>query len=55
VHPFDDPTIVIGQGTVGLELLEDAEALDAVVVPIGGAASSPASRWRSRRGRPRRA
>jgi threonine dehydratase len=36
VHPFDDPTIAIGQGTVGLELLEDAEALDAVVVPIGG-------------------
>jgi len=36
IHPFDDPAIVIGQGTVGLELLEDAEALDAVVVPIGG-------------------
>jgi threonine dehydratase len=36
VHPFDDEAILLGQGTAGLELLEDAEALDAVVVPIGG-------------------
>lgn len=36
IHPFDDVDILIGQGTVGLELMEDAEALDAVVVPIGG-------------------
>lgn len=36
VHPFDDEAILIGQGTAGLELMEDAEALDAVVVPIGG-------------------
>lgn len=36
IHPFDDVAILIGQGTTGLELLEDAEALDAVVVPIGG-------------------
>jgi threonine dehydratase len=36
VHPYDDPMIVAGQGTVALELLEDAPDLDCVVVPIGG-------------------
>ncbi|HVF83560.1 MAG TPA: threonine ammonia-lyase [Sphingomicrobium sp.] len=36
VHPFDDPYIVAGAGTVGTELLEDVPDLDAVVVPIGG-------------------
>lgn len=36
VHPYDDPKIVAGQGTIGLELLEDRPDLDCVVVPIGG-------------------
>ena len=36
VHPFDDPHIVAGQGTLGLELLEDIEGLARVVVPVGG-------------------
>jgi threonine dehydratase len=36
VHPFDDPAVVAGQGTVGLELLEQNPHLDVVVVPIGG-------------------
>jgi threonine dehydratase len=36
VHPFDDPLVVAGQGTVGLELLEDAPETDTVVVPVGG-------------------
>jgi threonine dehydratase len=36
VHPFDDPDIIAGQGTVGLELLEQVPDLDAVLVPIGG-------------------
>lgn len=36
VHPYDDPKIVAGQGTIGLELLADNPDLDAVVVPIGG-------------------
>ena len=36
IHPFDDPRIVAGQGTVGLELTEDAPGLDTVVVPVGG-------------------
>ena len=36
VHPFDDARVVAGQGTLGLELLEQIETLDAVVVPVGG-------------------
>ena len=36
VHPFADPAIVAGQGTVGLEILEDRPDLDAVVVCVGG-------------------
>jgi threonine dehydratase len=36
VHPFDDPRVVAGQGTLGLELLEQVSDLDAVVVPVGG-------------------
>ncbi len=36
VHPFDDPLIMAGQGTVGLEILEDLRDVDAVIVPVGG-------------------
>lgn len=36
IHPYDDPIVMAGQGTCGLELLEDAGPLDALVVPIGG-------------------
>ena len=36
VHPFDDPLVLAGQGTVGLEILEDVPDVDAVVVPVGG-------------------
>ena len=36
VHPFDDEQVIAGQGTVGLELLEQVEGLDAVLVPVGG-------------------
>ncbi|MEM9222818.1 MAG: threonine ammonia-lyase [Pseudomonadota bacterium] len=36
IHPYDDPHIIRGQGTVGLELLEQAPELDVIVVPIGG-------------------
>jgi threonine dehydratase len=36
VHPFDDPQVISGAGTVALEMLEDAPDLDAIVVPIGG-------------------
>ncbi len=36
VHPYDDPLVIAGQGTVGLEILEDDADLDCVVIPIGG-------------------
>ncbi|ABQ68753.1 threonine ammonia-lyase [Rhizorhabdus wittichii] len=36
VHPFDDPDVIAGQGTVALEMLEDAPEIDTLVVPIGG-------------------
>ncbi|MBS7669180.1 threonine ammonia-lyase [Croceicoccus gelatinilyticus] len=36
VHPFDDPVVAAGQGTVGLEMLDDVPELDTLVVPIGG-------------------
>ncbi|HET8743071.1 MAG TPA: pyridoxal-phosphate dependent enzyme [Gaiella sp.] len=37
VHPFDDPLVMAGQGTVGLEILEDAPATEVIAVPVGGA------------------
>jgi threonine dehydratase len=36
VHPFDDPLIIAGQGTIGLEILDQVPDVDAVVVPVGG-------------------
>jgi threonine dehydratase len=36
IHPYDDAAVVAGQGTVALEMLEQAPALDALVVPVGG-------------------
>ncbi len=36
VHPFDDPDVIAGQGTVGLEILEQLPDVDVVIVPIGG-------------------
>ena len=36
VHPFDDPRVIAGQGTVAIEMFEDVGGLDALVVPIGG-------------------
>lgn len=36
VHPFDDVEVMAGQGTIGLELLEQLPDLDAVIVPVGG-------------------
>jgi len=35
-HPYDDPVVVAGQGTLGLELLDDADDLGTVVIPLGG-------------------
>ena len=36
VHPYDDPAVIAGQGTVGLELLDQVPGLTQVVVPVGG-------------------
>jgi threonine dehydratase len=36
VHPYDDPAVIAGQGTIGFELLADLPDLDTIVVPIGG-------------------
>jgi threonine dehydratase len=36
IHPFDDIDVIAGQGTIGLELLDQMKDLDAVIVPIGG-------------------
>jgi threonine dehydratase len=36
VHPYDDPEVIRGQGTIGLEILADKPDLDAVLVPVGG-------------------
>jgi threonine dehydratase len=36
IHGFDDPAVIAGQGTIGLELIEQVPQLDAVIVPVGG-------------------
>lgn len=36
IHPYDDPRIIAGQGTAGLELVEDRPDLDTLIVPVGG-------------------
>ncbi len=36
IHPYDDPGIIAGQGTLALEMLQDAPDLDALIIPVGG-------------------
>jgi threonine dehydratase len=36
VHPYDDPRIIAGQGTIGLEMMQDVPELDTIVAPVGG-------------------
>ena len=36
VHPFDDDEVILGQSTVGLEIMEDLQDIDAILVPVGG-------------------
>lgn len=36
VHPFDDPQVMAGQGTIALEVLEQIKSLDSIIIPIGG-------------------
>ncbi len=47
IHPFDDPWIIAGQGTVGLEILEDIDAPDKILVPVGGGGLVGGHRHRS--------
>ena len=36
IHPFDDEDVIAGQGTIGLEILDQLPDVEAVVVPVGG-------------------
>ncbi|OGA14477.1 MAG: threonine ammonia-lyase [Betaproteobacteria bacterium RIFCSPLOWO2_02_FULL_63_19] len=36
IHPYDDPAVIAGQGTIAIEMLEDAPGLEMLIVPIGG-------------------
>ncbi len=36
IHPFDDPDVIAGQGTIGLEILDQLKDVDVIVVPVGG-------------------
>ncbi len=36
IHPFDDPQVIAGQGTIALEMLEEVPDLDVLVIPVGG-------------------
>ena len=36
VHPYDDPAVIAGQGTIALEMLADDQGLDTLLVPVGG-------------------
>lgn len=36
IHPYDDPLVIAGQGTLAMEMLEDVPQLDALIVPVGG-------------------
>ncbi len=49
IHPFEDPVVIAGQGTIGLELAEQIQAVGTVVIPVGGGGSPPASRSRCAR------
>ena len=46
VHAFEDERVIAGQGTIGLELAEQAPDADTVLIPIGGGGSRRASSWR---------
>ena len=55
VHPFDDELVIAGQGTVGLEILEDVPDADAIVVPLGGGGPALGDRARGQEPAARRA
>lgn len=52
IHPFDDPEVLTGQGTMGLELLDQIPDLGTVVIPIGGGGLAGATAWTIKQIRP---
>ena len=36
IHPFDDEQVIAGQGTIGLEILEEVPEVETIIVPVGG-------------------
>lgn len=52
IHPFDDPEVLTGQGTMGLELLDQVPELGTVVIPIGGGGLAGATAWTIKQIRP---
>jgi threonine dehydratase len=53
VHPYDDPHVIAGQGTIALEMLEEVPGLDVLVIPIGGGGLISGIATRRRRSSPR--
>lgn len=52
IHPYDDPAIMAGQGTLALEMLEDAPDLDVIIIPLGGGGLMAANAISARNLRP---
>lgn len=52
IHPFDDPRVVAGQGTIGLEILEELPDADTVVVPLSGGGLAGGLAWALKRTKP---
>ncbi len=52
IHPYDDPEVIAGQGTLGLEILEDLPEVDTVVVPVGGGGLAAGVTLALKEGRP---
>ena len=44
IHPFEDPLVIAGQGTIGLELAEQVADAETVVIPVGGGGLASGSR-----------
>ncbi len=54
IHPFDDEQLIVGQGTLGLEIYQDWPEVEVAIVPIGGGGLiSGVDAWRSRRAIPK--
>ena len=52
IHPFDDPSIIAGQGSIGLEIMEELPDVDLIAVPVGGGGLAAGISVAARAGRP---